>query len=102
VGPSHQREQRKGKREWWCGPARGRVGGLLGRLGRKVRRVCFSFISFLFQTPFKTTFLFKFKSNSFKLFLKDFINFLETTQATKNHAKPTDDAQSLVVSILIK
>jgi hypothetical protein len=78
---------------------------LVGRqawLGRKVRRVCFSFFSFLFQTPFKTTFLFKFKSNSFKLFLKNFINFLETTQATKNRAKPTDDAQSLVVSILIK
>jgi hypothetical protein len=59
------------------------------------------FFSF-FQTPFKTTFLFKFKPNPFKLFLKNFINFLEATQATKNHAKPTDDAQSLVVYILIK
>jgi hypothetical protein len=88
----------------------GRLGGplrdgLVGRqawLGRKVRRVCFLFFSFLFQTPFKTTFLFKCKPNSFKLFLKIFLNFLETTQATKNHAKPTDDAQSLVASILIK
>jgi hypothetical protein len=61
-------------------------GSLVGRqawLRRKVRGKLFSF---LFQTPFKTTFLFKFKSNSFKLFLKHFINFLGTTQATKNHA----------------
>jgi hypothetical protein len=28
------------------------------------------FFFFLFQTPFKTTLLFKFKSNSFKLFSK--------------------------------
>jgi hypothetical protein len=41
---------------------------------------------FFFKLLFQTTFLFKFKSNSFKLFLKDFINFLETTQATENHA----------------
>jgi hypothetical protein len=82
VGPSRQREQRKGKRKRWHGPVQGGAGGLLGRLGRKVRRVAFLFFLF-FQTPFKTTFLFKFKPNSFKLFLKNFINFLETTQATK-------------------
>jgi hypothetical protein len=41
---------------------------------------------FFFKLLFETTFLFKFKSNSFKLFLKNFINFLETTQATENHA----------------
>jgi hypothetical protein len=85
VGPRCRRLQRKKKK--------GRLGGLLagdlvGRqawLGRKVRGKL-SFFSFLFQTPFKTTFPFKFKSNSFKLFLKNFINFLETTQATKNYA----------------
>jgi hypothetical protein len=47
-------------------------------------------------------FSFQIQPNYFKLFLKNFINFLEATQATKNHAKPTDDAQSLDVSILIK
>jgi hypothetical protein len=86
VGPRHQREQGKRKRERGRGPARGerwRAAGLFGPKGEKVR---FLFFSFLFQTPFKTTFLFKFKSNSFKLFLKNFINFLETTKATKNHA----------------
>jgi hypothetical protein len=73
---------RPGWAEWWEG---------------KLFFFLFFFILFL-----KQTFLFKFKPNSFKLFLKNFINFLEATQATKNHAKPTDDAQSLVVSILIK
>jgi hypothetical protein len=77
--------------------------GLLGRLGRKVRRSLSLFFSiFVFKLFLKQTFLFKFKPNPFKLFLKNFINFLEATQATKNHAKQTDDAQSLVVSILIK
>jgi hypothetical protein len=44
-------------------------------------------------------------SNSTKFLLnfsQNFIIFLEVTQATKNHAKPNNDAQSLVVSILIK
>jgi hypothetical protein len=43
---------------WWA-------AGPLGPKGKKGL-----FFSFLFQTPFKTTFLFKLKSNSFKLFLK--------------------------------
>jgi hypothetical protein len=47
-----------------------RAAAPLGPKGERVR-----FFSFLFQTLFKTTFLFKFKSNSFKLFLKNFINF---------------------------
>jgi hypothetical protein len=85
VGPRRQREQRKRKRE------RARAGAgkdwrAAGPLGPKGKEGLLFFFSFLFQTLFKTTFLFKFKSNSFKLFLKNFINFLETTQATKNHA----------------
>jgi hypothetical protein len=67
--------------------AAGWFGGPAGRAGPKGKKGLFSFFSFLlFQTPFETTFLFKFKPNSFKLFLRNFINFLETTQATKNHA----------------
>jgi hypothetical protein len=76
-------------------------GGPAGLAGPKGEKVSFPFFSF-FQTLFKTNFSFQIQPNSFKLFLKNFINFLEATQATKNHAKPTDDAQSLVVSILIK
>jgi hypothetical protein len=38
----------------------------------------------------------------FSTFHRIFIIFLEVTQATKNHAKPNNDAQSLVVSRFIK
>jgi hypothetical protein len=55
-------------------------------LGRKVSRAWFPFFLFFFKLLFKTTFLFKFKSKLFQTFSQKFINFLETTQATKNHA----------------
>jgi hypothetical protein len=64
----------KGKRRAVQWAAAGGLGGPTGLAGLKGERL--SFFSFLFQTRFKTTFLFKFKSNSFKLFLKNFINFL--------------------------
>jgi hypothetical protein len=60
------------------------------------------FFLFLFQTLFKTNFSFQIQTKFFQTFLKNFINFLEVTQATKSYAKPKDDAQPLVVSILIK
>jgi hypothetical protein len=84
-GVSDRKNKKKRERERWAGA--GRLDGPTGRLGRKVSREWFSFFFFFFfKLLFQTTFLFKFKSNSFKLFLKNFINFLETTQATKNHA----------------
>jgi hypothetical protein len=47
----------------------------------------FSFFSFLFfKLLLKPLFLLKFKSKLFQTFSQKFINFLETTQATKNHA----------------
>jgi hypothetical protein len=58
----------------------------------------FPFFSNSFQTNFSNQ-----NSNqiSFKFFT-EFYNLLKVTQATKNHAKPNNDAQPLVVSILIK
>jgi hypothetical protein len=56
----------------------GRPFGPKGKQG-----MVFLFFLFLFQTSFQTTFLFKFKSNSFKLFLKNFINFF-----LKPHKQP--------------
>jgi hypothetical protein len=75
----------------------------MGRWAKKVKGKFFFFsFSFLFQTVFKTIFSFQIQTKFFQTFHKNFINFLEATQATKNHAKPNDDAQPLVVSILIK
>jgi hypothetical protein len=92
--------KRKGEAVRWA--AAGGFGGPAGLARPKGGKVIFSFFAFLFQTLFKTNFSFQIQTKFFQTFLKNFINSLEATQATKNHAKPTDDAQSLVVSILIK
>jgi hypothetical protein len=75
-----------------CGEGKG------GPLGRKVSEVSFLFSSNSFQINFLHS-----KSNqTFLNFHRIFIIFLEITQATKRHAKPNNDAQTLVVSKLIK
>jgi hypothetical protein len=78
----------KGKRKrtavLWA--AAGGLGGPAGLAGPKGERVRFSFFLFFFKLLFKTAFLFKFKSKLFQTFSQKFIHFLETTQATKNHA----------------
>jgi hypothetical protein len=64
---SARAKKRKKRVVAWTGAGKGWwAAGPLGPKGKK--GLFFSFFSFLFQTPFKTTFLSKFKSNSFKLF----------------------------------
>jgi hypothetical protein len=65
--------------EQWAG---GGVG--LGRLGRKGRVLVLFF--FLFQTSFSNPFSTQIQIKLLQTSLKNFIDFLETTQATKNHA----------------
>jgi hypothetical protein len=86
---------------WGRGLPRGGVGGPLSRWAGRGRKVS-SFFSFLFQTHFKPNFLNSNSNKTFSNFSQNFITILKVTQATKNHAKPNNDAQSLVVSILIK
>jgi hypothetical protein len=61
-------------------------GGRLGRLGQKSRGVGFVFFLLFFQTSFSNPFSTQIQIKLFQTFLKNFIDFLETTQATKNHA----------------
>jgi hypothetical protein len=90
------RGKRKEERETQAATGKGEVG----RWAEKVRRFPFSF--FLFQTLFKSN-LFNSNSNkTFQTFSQNFINFLNFTQTTKNHAKPNNDAETLVVSRLTK
>jgi hypothetical protein len=86
VGPGCQRQQKKKKRERERRAGAGRVRWAAGPFGPKGKEVRFCFFLFFFKLLFKTTFLFKFKSKLFQTFSQKFINFLETTQATKNHA----------------
>jgi hypothetical protein len=103
VGPSCQRKERKEKEEGggvgWRGE---RNGGPLGRRAEKVRRVSFVFFLFLFQALFKSNFSYQIQTKILLNFSQNFIIFLKATQATKNHANPNNDAQPLVISILIK
>jgi hypothetical protein len=55
----------------------------LGRLGRKGKGAGFCFFSFLFQTSFSNPFSIQIQIKLLQTFLKYFIDFLETTQATK-------------------
>jgi hypothetical protein len=80
----------------WAGGESG-----LGRLGRKGKGAGFVFFSFLFfQTSFSNPFSIQIQIKLLQTFLKYFIDFLETTQATKP-CKPNDDAHTLVVSNFI-
>jgi hypothetical protein len=87
------KRKRKEKGAGGVGCCGGKIGGL-----QKGEEVSFLFFSNSFQTKLLN-------SNSNQTFSNSsqkFIIFLEVTQATKNHAKPNNDAQPLVVSILIK
>jgi hypothetical protein len=64
----------------------GRWADARGRLGRKGGRGAFVFFLFLFQTSFSNPFSTQIQIKLLQTFLKNFIDFLETTQATKNHA----------------
>jgi hypothetical protein len=78
---AQQGKKEKGKRR-----GVGRRGRLVGPLGPKGSRRWFSLFFPFFQTSFSYQYSFQIQIKPFKLFLKNFVNFLETTQATKNHA----------------
>jgi hypothetical protein len=101
VGPALQRNKKKRKWSRWRGLLQGRDWWAAGPPGRKGEEVSFLFFIFFFKLFSSQTFKLKFKPNFFKLFTK-FYNLLKVTQATKNHAEPRNDAQPLVISILIK
>jgi hypothetical protein len=67
---------------------------------REPVRVLFLFL--FFQTSFSNHFSSQIQFKLFQTLLKNFIDLLETTQATKKPCKPTDDAHTLVVSRFIK
>jgi hypothetical protein len=86
VGPACQRPRGKRKEERAGEPLREIERWAVGRLGQKGGEVLFFFFFSLFQTLFKSN-LFNSNSNkTFQTFSQSFINLLDLTQATKNHA----------------
>jgi hypothetical protein len=83
VGPSRQRLKRKRKGEGESGLSR-EAGW--AAWAKKSRGAFVFFLFFFFQTPFPNHFSTLNQIKLFQTFLKNFIDFLETTQATKNHA----------------
>jgi hypothetical protein len=83
VGSACRRrcEKEKGK-----GGAVGRLGSWVGPPGLNRAGRAFVFFSFFFQTSFSNSFSTQIQIKLLQTFLKYFIDFLETTQATKNHA----------------
>jgi hypothetical protein len=75
-----QKKKKRGGGRW------ADAGGRLGCLGRKEPGHALFFFLFLFSTPFSKHFSTLNQFKPFQTFLKNFIDFLETTQATKNHA----------------
>jgi hypothetical protein len=74
----------KKKRE--RGGAVGRQGSWVGPPGLNRAGRAFGFFFFFFQTSFSNPFSTQIQIKLLQTFLKYFIDFLETTQATKNHA----------------
>jgi hypothetical protein len=94
VGAAVKRKGKGGKR-WAGGEDRAGPFGPNGWLGR------FVFFSFLFQTSFSNPFSTQIQINLLQTFLKNFIDFLETTQTTKNHAsQPMMHIHLLFLSLL--
>jgi hypothetical protein len=91
-----RRKKEKGE-ERWAGADDGRRAVWAERGAGEVFFFSFSFSNFIFKQ-----FLFIFKSNFFKLFLKNFIKFFRNHTSNQKPCKPTDDAQTLVVSKFIK
>jgi hypothetical protein len=90
-----EKEKERGR-----GSVRGGLGGPVGLAGPKGEQGTVSFFSFLFKLLFKTTFLFKFKSNSFKLFSKIY-KLCRNHTSNQKPCKPIDDAQSLLSLCLL-
>jgi hypothetical protein len=91
------KEKRRGRRA-----AAGRRRWAARPLGTKGKKVSYTFFLFLFQTFSNSNFSFQIQTKILQTFSQNFINFLNFTQATKNYAKPNNDAQTLDVSKLIK
>jgi hypothetical protein len=94
---SETRKKKKRRQRLWA--AAGEI--LVGRWAVRPEGEKVSFLFFLFSNSFQTKLLNLNSNQTFSNFSQNFIIFLKVTEATKNHAKPNNDAQPLVVSILI-
>jgi hypothetical protein len=95
-----KRERERERERERDGPARGELGGPAGLAGPKGERVRFSLFSFsnsFLKQPF-----FSNSNQTLSNFSQKYINLFRNHTSNQKPCKPTDDAQSLVVSKFIK
>jgi hypothetical protein len=100
VGPRRQREEEKEKERerTRAGAGRGwRAAGLFGPKGEKV-----SFFSFSFSNFFLKPLFFSNSNQTLSNFSSKILQTFRNHTSNQKPCKPTDDAQSLVVSMFIK
>jgi hypothetical protein len=118
VGQRREEEERKGEGRLTGGPQasvsrgkRKRRGGEVGRRGearraagpsRLKRGAGVVFFFFLFQTSFSNHFSSQIQIKLFQTFSQEFYKLFRNHTSNQKPCKPTDDAQSLVVSKFIK
>jgi hypothetical protein len=102
VGPKRQRQQNKKKRERerWVGA--GRLDGPAGLAGPKGEQVRFFFFSFSFSNFFLKPFFFSNSNQTLSNFFSKIYKPFRNHTNNQKPCKPTDDAQTLVVSKFIK
>jgi hypothetical protein len=91
----------KKKRERGRGLGRGEGWWAAGPPGLKGWPVLVFFFLFFFKLHFQTNIHFKFKSN-LSTFSQEFYKLFRNLTSNQKPCKPTDDAQTLVVSKFIK
>jgi hypothetical protein len=91
VAGEKEKKRRRG------GPARGRLEGPLGPKGKPARFFSFSFSNFIFKPFFISN-----SNQTFSNLSQEFYKLFRNHTSNQKPCKPTDDAQTLVVSKFIK
>jgi hypothetical protein len=93
-------EEKEKEAVMWA--AAGWFGGPAGLAGPKGKKGLFFFFFFSFSNSFLNNFSFQIQTEFFQTFSQKFYKLFRNHTSNQKPCKPTDDAQTLVVSIFIK
>jgi hypothetical protein len=93
-------KKKRGRGEEWAGA--GRLMGRLAIWAEREQALVFFFFLFLFQTSFSNQNSFQIQIKPFQTFSQEFYKLFRNHTSNQKPCKPTDDAQTLVVSRFIK
>jgi hypothetical protein len=102
VGPGRQRQQKKRKRESERRAGAGGLDGPTGLAGPKGEQGMVSFFLFFFKLLFFKPHFFSNSNQTLSNFFSKIYKLFRNHTSNQKPCKPTDDAQTLVVSKFIK